>query len=416
MMDNTFVKNRQYYQFCAYGFLKNLRFFDPFFLLYLHEIGLNYLQIGILYSVRQVTINVLEIPSGIIADSFGRKKSMLLSMSAYLVSFTIFFFVSKMAMLTLAMIFFGIGEAFRSGTHKAMILEYLRLNGQLHLKTQYYGSTRSCSQLGSALSAFIAMIIVFYSGDLHFIFAVSTVPYIINLIQLATYPKALDGRNEEIHFKDITDHIKKAVKEFITEFKNPKILHGLFSSSIFTALYKTTKDYLQPLIKSLALSLPVLVAMDQNKRTALFIGVIYTVLYLITSYASKNSYRLEQRISRLDKAINLTYLMGVIIIGISGLFLKFDIIIIAVVLFIGIYIVQNIRRPMLVSYLSEIIPGKVMASGLSAESQLQTVIIIIYAPFFGYIADLFGLYAAFLLTGGLFLIIYPFVKISRHAH
>ncbi len=413
-MDKTFVKNRQYYQFCAYGFLKNLRFFDPFFLLYLHEIGLNYLQIGILYSVRQITVNLLEIPSGIMADAFGRKKSMLLSMSAYLVSFVLFFLVSKMSLLIFAMIFFGVGEAFRSGTHKAMILEYLRLNNQLSLKTQYYGSTRSCSQLGSALSAFIAMIIVFYSDNLQFIFAVSTIPYIINLIQLATYPNALDGRNEEIRLKDIANHTKNAVKLFITEFKNPKILHGLFSASIFTALYKTTKDYLQPLIKSLALSFPLFAAMEQDKRTAIFIGVIYTLLYLVTSYASKNAYRIERRVSRLDKAINLTYIVGVVIIGISGLFLKFDIIIMAVILFVGIYIVQNIRRPMLVSYLSEIISGNVMASGLSTESQLQTIIIIIYAPLFGYIADLFGLYTAFLTTGFLFLIIYPFIKITHN--
>jgi MFS family permease len=413
-MDKNFVKDRQYYQFCAYGFLKNLRFFDPFFLLYLHEIGLNYLQIGILYSIRQITVNILEIPSGIIADAFGRKKSMILSMSAYLVSFVLFFLVSKMSLLSLAMIFFGIGEAFRSGTHKAMILEYLRLNNQLHLKTQYYGSTRSCSQLGSALSAFLAMIIVFYSGDLHFIFVVSTIPYIANLIQLATYPNALDGRNEEIHFKDIINHTKKALRLFVTEFKNPKILHGLFSASIFTALYKTTKDYLQPMIKSLALSLPVFVAMEQDKRTAIFIGVIYTLLYLITSYASKNSYLLERRFNRLDKAINVTYLSGVIILGISGLFLKFNIIIMAVILFVGIYVVQNFRRPMVVSYLSEIIPGKVMASGLSTESQLQTIIIIIYAPFFGFIADLAGLYAAFILTGALFLLLYPFIRISHN--
>jgi len=413
-MRDTIIKNRQYYKFCAYGFLKNLRFFDPFFLLFLHDIGLSYLQIGILYSVRQITVNILEIPSGIIADAFGRKKAMMLSMISYLISFVIFFSVSKMSLLIIAMIFFGIGEAFRSGTHKAMILEYLRLNNQLHLKTQYYGSTRSWSQLGSALSAFLAMIIVFYSGDLRFIFFVSTIPYLFNLAQLATYPNELDGKNQHIVVSDIFNYTKEAFKQFILEFKNPKVLHSLFSASIFTALYKTTKDYLQPLIKSFALSLPILLSLQQDKRTAIFIGITYTLIYLLTSLASKKSYKIERRIKHLDKAINVTYLAGVLILGISGLFLKFNMIIVAIILFIGIYIVQNIRRPFLVSFISEIIPGKMMASGLSMESQFQTIIIIIYAPLFGYITDLVGLYAAFSLTGIIFLAIYPFIRIKHN--
>ena len=64
------------------------------------------------------------------------------------------------------MILFAFGEAFRTGTHKALILEYLKLNDMQHLKVEYYGRTRSASQLGSALNALIAAALVFYSGQL----------------------------------------------------------------------------------------------------------------------------------------------------------------------------------------------------------------------------------------------------------
>ena len=67
------VKNKQYYKFSAYGFLKNLRFFDAFFILFLLEKNLTYTQIGLLYLIREVFINLLEVPSGIIADTFGEK-------------------------------------------------------------------------------------------------------------------------------------------------------------------------------------------------------------------------------------------------------------------------------------------------------------------------------------------------------
>ena len=49
----------QYARFSAYGFLKNLQFFEPFLILHLLAIGVSYLEIGTLYAVREITINVL---------------------------------------------------------------------------------------------------------------------------------------------------------------------------------------------------------------------------------------------------------------------------------------------------------------------------------------------------------------------
>jgi len=71
-------KNRQYFKFSAYGFLKNLRFFDPFLLLFFREMGMSFFQIGILFSVREIARAVMEIPSGVLADWFGRKRIMII--------------------------------------------------------------------------------------------------------------------------------------------------------------------------------------------------------------------------------------------------------------------------------------------------------------------------------------------------
>ena len=46
-------RNRQFRKFQAYGFLKNLRFFDPFLMLFFLEKGLSYLEIGTLYAIRR---------------------------------------------------------------------------------------------------------------------------------------------------------------------------------------------------------------------------------------------------------------------------------------------------------------------------------------------------------------------------
>ncbi len=65
-----FKHDRMFPRFALYGFLKNLRFFDPFIILIFREVGMSYLQIGFLYAIRDVATNILEIPTGVFARLF----------------------------------------------------------------------------------------------------------------------------------------------------------------------------------------------------------------------------------------------------------------------------------------------------------------------------------------------------------
>ncbi len=150
-----------------YGFLKNLRFIDAFFILFLVDKGISFTQIGFLYAVREVITNLFELPSGILADAFGRKRALAFSFILYISSFTLFYIFQNFWFFMIAFILFGLAEAFRSGTHKGMIMDYLNLNDMAAQAANYYGHTRSCSQKGSALSALAAGIIVLYGGSWH---------------------------------------------------------------------------------------------------------------------------------------------------------------------------------------------------------------------------------------------------------
>ena len=95
MKSSTIIKDKQYYKFCAYGFLKNLRFFEPFFILYFMSKGISFLEIGILYATKEIAINFFEIPSGIIADALGRRKTLASSFLIYITAFILFYFYSS---------------------------------------------------------------------------------------------------------------------------------------------------------------------------------------------------------------------------------------------------------------------------------------------------------------------------------
>ncbi|MBN2175045.1 MAG: MFS transporter [Bacteroidales bacterium] len=383
----AFKKDLQYYKFCAYGFLKNLRLFEPFIMLFFLENGLTFLQIGGLYSIREITRNVFEIPAGIIADSLGRRRTMIWSFTFYIMSFLIFYFAKSYTVFIAAMVFFSLGDAFRTGTHKAMIFDYLRIHGWENQKVTYYGLTHSWSQMGSALSALISATFVFITGSFRWIFLVSVVPYLLDLILMSTYPKILDGATSALSRKQIARTFKKVFLDFLKSFTNSRLLKAIGNMSVYTGYYKAAKDYLQPVLQTFALSVPVFLVMKNRERESIIIGVIYFIIYLITSFTSRRAGRFSDLFGKLNLPLNITLLVGLSAGALSGLFYHFELFALSIILYIFIYVVENLRKPIAVSYISEAGNKNILASVLSAESQAEAIFAAILAPLIGYVAD-----------------------------
>jgi len=404
-------RDLQFWKFRAYGFLKNLRFFDPFLILFLREAGLSFLAIGTLISIREIACNVLEIPTGVIADAFGRRKAMLFGFGAYLVSFVLFYVASAFWMFAFAMLAFAFGETFRSGTHKAMILEHLRITGGEQHKVAYYGKTRAASQFGSALASLVAAGLVFWTGNFRVVFLASTIPYGLNLLLLASYPRTLDGKHIQtegvLTWRRAGNQFACAIRGLRSLVTDPCIVRGLLSSACFDALFKSTKDYLQPIIQAQALALPVLLSMRGEQRTAILVGCVYFFIYLATSFASSNAGAFQHRLQSLSRSINLTFVAGVGLLLVAGAASWATVDGIAIAAFLGVFVLQNLRRPMIVGYLADRFEHSSMASGLSVEAQLRTLIMAAMAPLLGWLADQVGVGAGILLVSAVVLLAFP---------
>ena len=386
----TITRDRMFYRFSLYGFLKNLRFFDPFILLIFRSYGLSFLQIGILYSIRDVATNILEIPTGVIADSFGRRRSMVAAFLSYIASFLMFYFLKDFIFLALAMVLFAFGEAFRSGTHKALILEYLNIQGISDLKVAYYGLTRSASQFGSAFNALIAAGLVFYTSSYRVMFLASIVPYLLDLFNVISYPKILDGKLQRLKKEEVWNRVKTTSREFVQIFSDGSVMKAILNSASFSGVFKSAKDYLQPILAVLALSVSVFTNLEDTRREAVIIGLVYFGIYFLTSLASRRAYQFSERFSSLSQAVNFTYLLGAGMLVLSGVTANLHVITLAVVCFLGLYVINNIRRPINVGIISDQISSKIMASGLSTESQFTTIFSAIVAPLLGLLVDNLG--------------------------
>lgn len=413
------IKDLQYWKFSAYGFLKNLRFFDPFIVLFFLETGLKYLEIGILISFREIVINILEIPSGVLADAFGRRKSMIVSFSAYIVSFFIFFQSKLFYTHLIAMLFFAVGEAFRSGTHKALILEYLKQKNNLDLKVHYYGHTRSWSQMGSAVSAILAGLIVFFSPGYSFVFLFSIIPYILGLLLIWSYPVELDFsenpyQKENFQKVPYKKRIKNTIKDISIMIKGTSSRKVLINTSLYDAVFKSIKDYLQPVLLTLVVGMQILTGFNKDEKISIISAAVYFILYFITSYASKQSGNFASLFKTNERGLNISFMLGIIFIFTIGIFMYMKMTVFSVIFFILFYVLQNIRKPVAVGVLSSQIPASAMASGLSVESQFKTALVAVFAPLLGFFMDTFGFGYAFIFLAAFLAVLYPFVKLGKY--
>ena len=413
-MPATFKKDIQYYKFCLYGFLKNQKFYEPFFLLFLLSKDISYLQVGILYSIREITKNLLEIPAGMVADSAGRRKSMLLSFSLYIGSFIVFYFSTGFAVLIIAIIIFGMADVFRTGTHKAMIFSYLEANNWSHLKVDYYGHTRSCSQFGSAISSLIAAAIVIITNNYSMIFACAIIPYILNLFNLASYPSWLDGEQKKFDIRLFRRNLITTLKSLITAFSNKWTIRIFINSSLPSGYFNSVKDYLQPLILSLVAALPVMGSYTKEDKGSVLIGLIYFIIFILTSRASRGAGSFSRKTGSVFTGMNITFLIVAATGILTGLLFHTGILIMSVLLFVLLYLLENLRRPVCVSGIAERIGNESLSTFLSTDSQLKSLFTMILSPIVGLLADLVSPGAGVMIVAVIALFMFPLVKIRRN--
>jgi len=413
-MPAVFTKDKQYYKFCLYGFLKNQKFYEPFFLLFLLSKDISYLQVGLLYSIREITVNLLEIPAGMIADSAGRRKSMLFSFTLYIISFIVFYFSNGFGILVIAIIVFGMADVFRTGTHKAMIFAYLEANSLSHLKVDYYGSTRSCSQLVSALSSLIAAFIVITTNNYSMVFVFAIIPYILNLINLAGYPSWLDGELQKFEPGLARKNFVRTWKSLLSAFRDKGNARIFINSSLPSGYFNSVKDYLQPVILSLVIALPFLDSYTKEDKGSILIGLIYFVIFLLTSRASRMAGFFARSSGSVYRGMNISLILVSLTGILSGLFFHAGIEIISVLFFISLYLLENLRRPLAVSGIADRMGDKSLSTFLSADSQLKSLFTMVFGPLTGLLADLLTPGSGLMITAALLLVVYPLIRLITH--
>ena len=368
---------KKYY---LYNFLKMFSFWLPIFILYFLSNGLNYAQIMILIVIQSAFQILFEVPSGVYADYYGRKNSLIISAFIKIVCMAIYFFGNGFLPFSIAAAFFGISLAFESGSDSAFIYDTLKdLKRQKDYK-KIEGKAFSYRMLGMAVGSF-------FNG---FLAAISfKIPILINMFTfgLATLvsmsfiePRCFKKSEDKYYFK----HLKEAS---VFVYKHPKIRWLILFSGIMVTAMLISHRFFQPYMQLAGIDIK-------------YFGVIYSIWLIFSSLSAFFAHRIENKIGELYSLLIIPLLLGLHLIVMG----KYVFIYGVLFVLLGEF-TWGFLRPVVADYINMHVESHNRATVLSLNGFFQSIALILLSPIFGFFADIFSLTTAMLIEGVIVLIL-----------
>jgi len=377
-------------RFCLYSVFKNLRFADPFLVLFMLHADFSFVTIGSALGVQHLIVGVLEFPLGVAADRWGRRRSLALCFLFYAGSAVTLARLApgQESALFAAVVLYAMAEALRTGSHKAIMLDYLDQRDEIGRATHVIGLTRAFSKSAAAVSALGGGFLLFYGRDYALLFWLSAAPALAGFFLMLSYPRWLDGENQRAQAQPGRSWREMARALVARPGMKPLLLESAaFESQVKMIL----KYYVQPVLQQglAALGIPVLGA------GAVWIGSAEFASNQVGAAGALLSSRVESRLRNRIGAMRLVYLAVMAVAAGIGLAARNRELITGILLFVLLTGLQNIRRPLFVSAFNEVMDKPQRATSLSLESMARTLTVSALLPVTGVIADRYGVAPVF---------------------
>jgi len=269
-------------------FFRSLSFFVPIWILFFQARGLNLAEIGFVATGTYLASVLLEYPTGIFADKYGRKLSIIFSILLNAVALIIEVTAHTTTQFFIGAVFIGASFAFSSGAREALIYDSLKEKKLEKYNSKVLGSLDTIGAIGGILSALL--------GSMFFALK-NTFPYWLTIV---AYGLGL------FFFIFIREPKYKKDGEIIDPFKNFK--EGI--KLVWT----------NPVLKSLLLLYIPLFFFEEawyNAQQPILIGLGLPILFLGTYQAAKTIFFALGGVTLpklLDKFSHKTLLFSIIII------------------------------------------------------------------------------------------------------
>ena len=367
---NNYKKNL-YYNY-IYEFFLNLKLTQLLWPTYLILKGFTLVDVGIAEGLFHLTSLLCELPTGMISDLYGRKISRFIGRILSIIEVILLLTATSRWHIYLAFIISALSYNMESGTDSAYVYDLMLENKDEKNFPKIQGKREVILQAGSFIGIFIGGFFADISYSLTYFISL-----VIILISIFFLLKMKEIKNKHYQKTNIIQGIIYQYRISYDLFKsNHQIIYIILAYSLFSASITTCHYYLTNYWKEMNITMSAISFFLSLENIAGIIAGL--VAYKIIQYFPKKKIML--------------ILPLFIIIGLMGI--PFFPISIIAMIFIGF--VESLLYVSVTTFLNEIISSDTRATLLSCMSMIDSIVMVLYFPTFGWIGSHFSLKNAFL--------------------
>jgi MFS family permease len=345
---------------------------------------------------------IFEVPTGVVADTYGRRTSYLLGAVTLLLSTLLYLWMWQIhAPLwgwAIASILLGLGFTFFSGATEAWLVDALASAGvkdsleAVLAKGQVAGGAAMLT--GSVAGGFIAQ-----ATNLGVPYLIRSVLLGLTLVSAFLWMKDLGFTPDRS--KGVLVEVRRILRESVESgWRNPPVrwlmLAALCAGGVDIFAFYALQPYLLELYG--------------DPRAFGIAGLAAAVIAGTEMVAGIIVPRLRHLFRRRTHALIITYLIGAGCLAALGLTRSFPV---AVALLVVWGLTFSIGMPIRQAYINGIIPTQQRATVLSFDSLMSSAGGVVAQPALGRVADLGGYAQAYVVSGAIQLAAVPFLALAR---
>ena len=350
----------------------------PIIVLFYEDHGLGLQDVFILKSVYSIAAVALEIPSGYLADVWGRRKCLILGCILFFLGYLCYSFTSTFAAFVIAEILLGTGQTLVNGADSALLYDTTVQYKKENLYLRYEGRITMIGNFAEAIAGIFGGLLAAYSLRYPF--------YAQALIAFSGIPAAFALQELNIKSK-----VQSPVQEIVRIIRyslvtNKRLCYNIMFSGIIGAATLTMAWLVQPYL------------MYMNTPTSWF-GVIWTVLNLTVGIAALYSDRVDSYFGPKKMGILiLTFVAG------GYVALAFNLTYAGLAILFVFYIIRGFATPILKGYINQMTFSEMRATVLSIRNFIIRLMFAAIAPFIGWLNDMYSLRIALLASAAIIMV------------
>ncbi len=350
----------------------------PVYVLYFRHYQINLFQIALLAAVFEASILLFEMPTGMVADIYGRRISVILSTAFSLTSGIIFIFFPFLAGFIVAEIIGGLGETLRSGALEAWLVDSLKHEGKEEKQKSAFAQGTKFKIAGNLLGLILGGYLAWFNMKLVWI------PFTVVFLILCLF-LILKMKEEYTIEKKVSDKIiskfSETIKQSLNVLRSQKLILALIVLALFSEFsFETISQFWQVHFDE-NLSIPA-----QYFGWILAIASILTILFIdkVTSFSEKFKGEISSLI-----ILEFLFLVSLLLIAMIGSPL------LTVIFFILLQSFVSFKEPLFLDLYNKHIPSSQRATLLSFQSLVGSGGEVLAGLCIGVVAQKFGLRITF---------------------